>query len=43
MTNDNLFNFILTLFIGVLIIYLLHPEPKVTMTRVDMNNIYKYV
>ncbi len=43
MTNDNLFNFILTLFIGILIIYLLHPEPKVTMTKVDMNNIYKYI
>ena len=43
MTNDNLFNFILTLSIGVLIIYLLHPEPKVTMTKVDMNNIYKYI
>lgn len=43
MTNNILFNFIMILFLGVLIIYLLHPEPKVTMTRVDMNNIYKYL
>ena len=42
MNNDILFNFIIILFIGVLMIYLLHPEPKVTITRVDMNNLYKY-
>jgi hypothetical protein len=43
MNNNILFNFILTLFIGVLIIYLLHPQPKITLTRVDMNNMHKYL
>jgi hypothetical protein len=43
MNNDILFNFIMILFFGVLIIYLLHPEPRVIMTRVDMNNISKYI
>ena len=36
--EDNIFNFILTLYIGFIIIYAIHPKPKVLYKKVFPKN-----
>jgi hypothetical protein len=36
--EDNIFNFILTLYIGFFIIYVTHPKPKVLYKKVFPKN-----
>ena len=39
--EDNLFNFILTLYVGFFILYMIHPEPKILYKRVFLQSCLK--